>query len=224
MLKIAMCDDCLESIKGIAKMLEAEIMEQDLDAEITLITGNQKEIYDSVANNEIDVLFLDVDFKSSGKNGIDFAKDLREINRNFYLIFLSAHQRYLHLSFTVKVYDYLFKPINKEILQDLISRLKKDYMADKISFLNINKWKSIRADTILYIEKISNKSHIITTHSEEITTKPLDVLLDELPNNFRRCHRSCIVNEKQILSIDRKNGIALLTNNRQCPVTSHFYI
>ena len=36
---------------------------------------------------------LDIDFKNNGKNGIEFAKDLRKINKNFFLVFLSAHQR-----------------------------------------------------------------------------------------------------------------------------------
>lgn len=86
-LKIGMCDDELGSIKSFANMLESEIIRQDLNAEITLITSNQKEIFDAVFNREIDILFLDVDFKNNGKNGLDFAEDLRRINKEFFLIF-----------------------------------------------------------------------------------------------------------------------------------------
>ena len=91
MIKIGMCDDNLNSIKIASKLLEAEIIEQDLDAEISIISSDQKKIFDAIYNKEIDVLFLDIDFKNNGKNGIDFAKDLRKINKNFYLVFLSAH-------------------------------------------------------------------------------------------------------------------------------------
>ena len=84
-----MCDDNLNSIKIASKLLEAEIIEQDLDAEISIISSEQKKIFDAIYNKEIDVLFLDIDFKNNGKNGIDFAKDLRKINKNFYLVFFS---------------------------------------------------------------------------------------------------------------------------------------
>lgn len=222
MLKIGMCDDNLESLQIVAKFLEAEIIEQELDAEITLITSEQKEVFDAIYDNQIDVLFLDIDFKANGKNGIDFAKDLREINRTFYLIFLSAHQRYVHLSFVVKVYDYLFKPINRDIIEDIVSRLKKDYSRDKNVFLHLSKWNSIRMSSILYIERIGNKSHVITETNEEMTNKSLDSLLDELTSNFKRCHRSCIVNTEKILGIDKKKGILKLPGNRICSINSHF--
>ena len=41
-LKIALCDDDLETTRIVAKLLESEIIEQNLNAEITLITDNQK--------------------------------------------------------------------------------------------------------------------------------------------------------------------------------------
>lgn len=222
MLKIGMCDDNLESLQTVAKFLESEIIEQELDAEISLITSSQKEIYDAIYCNKLDILFLDIDFKANGKNGIEFAKDLREINRTFYLIFLSAHQRYVHLSFVVKVYDYLFKPINREIIEDLVHRLKKDYSQDKNVFLRLTKWKSVKMNSILYIERLGNKSYVITETNEEMTTKSLDTLLEDLTSNFKRCHRSYIVNTEQILGIDRKKGIITLPNNHSCSINSHF--
>ena len=70
-LKIALCDDELESIRIVAKLLEDEFIRQDFNAEITLITDNQDEILKAITNKEIDILFLDVDFKNGGKNGIE---------------------------------------------------------------------------------------------------------------------------------------------------------
>lgn len=224
MLRIGFCDDALDSIHIVTRYLEAEIIEQNLDAEITLITNNQNDVLEAIRHKELDILFLDIDFKATGKNGIEFAKELRELNRDFYLIFLSAYQRYMHLSFVVKVYDYLFKPINREIIQDLVFRLKKDYSYDTNLFLHLNKWKSIRIDSILYIEKLGSKSHIITQTEENTTTKSLDTLLAELPNNFKRCHRSCIINEREVLSIDKKYGIANLTAQKTCPINSYYQL
>ena len=204
MIKIGMCDDNLNSIKIASKLLESEIMEQDLNAEISIISSNQKEIFDAIYKKNIDVLFLDVDFKNNGKNGIEFAKDLRKINKDFFLVFLSAHQRYLHLSLITKVFDYLVKPINRDTMSNIVTRLKDEFSNNNTLFLHLNKWEFVRTDNILYIEKEGKKSIIITNDITYTTNKGLNALMSELPVNFIRCHKSYILNKEKILSLDKK--------------------
>ena len=223
-LKIALCDDELESIRIVAKLLEDEFIRQDFNAEITLITDNQDEILKAITNKEIDILFLDVDFKNGGKNGIEFADSLRKINKEFFLIFLTAHQRYMHISFYTKVFDYLVKPISKDILTEIVGRLKDEFSFNENLFLKLNKWISVRTSDILYIEKQGNKSIIVTAFGEYTTQKTLDTLLNELPNNFRKSHRSCIVNEDRITHIDHKEKYAYFSENIKCPINSFFEI
>lgn len=222
MIKIGMCDDDLNSIKTTAKLLEAEIIEQDLDAEITAVSDNQKEIFDQIFLRNIDILFLDIDFKKSGKNGIEFAKDLRKINKDFYLVFLSAHQRYIHVSLITKVFDFLVKPINRETLSELVIRLKDEFTTNNSLFLHLNRWNFVRTDDILYIEKSGKKSLVVTREFSYPTTKNLNTLLEELPRNFARCHKSYILNKNKVISIDKKSGLAIFGKNISCPVNSQF--
>ena len=222
MIKIGMCDDDLNSIKMAAKLLEAEIIEQELDAEITIVSDNQKEIFDQIYLRNIDILFLDIDFKKSGKNGIEFAKDLRKINKDFYLVFLSAHQRYIHVSLITKVFDFLVKPINRETLSELVIRLKDEFTTNNSLFLHLNKWNFVRTDDILYIEKSGKKSLVVTREFSYPTTKNLNTLLEELPRNFARCHKSYILNKNKVISIDKKSGLAIFGKNISCPVNSQF--
>lgn len=222
MIKIGMCDDNLNSIKIASKLLESEIIEQDLDAEISIISSDQKKIFDAIYNKNIDVLFLDIDFKNNGKNGIDFAKDLRKINKNFYLVFLSAHQRYLHVSLTAKIFDYLVKPINRDTMSDIVARLKDEFASNNTLFLHLNKWEFVKTDDIFYIEKSGKKSIIITDVIKFTTNKGLNTLLTELPSNFLRCHKSYILNSDKILSIDRKYGQAFFGKDITCPISAQF--
>lgn len=222
MIKIGMCDDNLNSIKIASKLLESEIIEQDLDAEISIISSDQKKIFDAIYNKNIDVLFLDIDFKNNGKNGIDFAKDLRKINKNFYLVFLSAHQRYLHVSLTAKIFDYLVKPINRDTMSDIVARLKDEFTSNNMLFLHLNKWEFVKTDDIFYIEKSGKKSIIITDVINFTTNKGLNTLLTELPPNFLRCHKSYILNSDKVLSIDRKYGQAFFGKDITCPISAQF--
>lgn len=221
-LKIALCDDDLNNIKLVAKLLEDEISKQDLSAKIVLITSDQDKILKAISHREIDVLFLDIDFKNGGKNGLEFATILRKVNKEFFLIFLTAHQRYMHVSFYAKVFDYLVKPISKDIISEIVFRLKDEFTNNKELFIQLNKWISIRISDILYIEKQRNKSIVVTELGEYYSSKTLDLLLDELPDCFRKSHRSYIVNENKIIYIDKKEKYAYFERNIKCPINSLF--
>lgn len=224
MLSIALCDDNLESTIPMQKMLEAELMRQDVDAQITIVTNSQAEIEKLIKNKEIDFLILDVEFKNEKLNGIDFAKKLRKYNKDFYLVFLSAHQRFLYPALVTKIFDYLVKPVNSVTVCDLVARIKDEFSESNNIFINISKWQSVKASEIIYMEKSINRTIITTTKGNMSCTKTLDKMQDTLPKNFARCHRSFIINKDKIVSLDRKTKEVHLDKNIICPINDKFYI
>lgn len=224
MLKIGICDDNLKVLDVTSKILESVLIENDIDADITLVTSEQNKILEEIKSKNIDILFLDVDFKDSGKNGIEFANELRKYNKDFYLIFISAFQKYIQISLSVKVFDYLIKPINKDTITELMLRLDEDAKFSNNIFLQLNKWKKVRLDKILYIEKQNNKAIVVTTDGIQTSNKTLGTLLNELPKNFVKAHRSYIVNYNNIVSIDKKLGLVYFLDNKSCPINSSFNI
>lgn len=222
MLKIGMCDDELNIAQPISKIIESKIIENDLDAEISIVTDDQNKIYEMIKNKELDVLILDIDFGKDKKSGIDFASKLRDINKDFYLVFLYAYSRYMPISFIDKTFDYLIKPVNAKVISDLIYRLKKDVEQNKKIFLKVNNSLFVRVDDILYIEKQGNKAIIYTNTNTYKIFGSLNEILDKLPNNFKKCHRSYIINENKILSIDKKNSIAYLGKDIYCPINTQY--
>lgn len=224
MLKIALCDDNLDSIKLVKKLMESQLIEQNVNAEISITTDNQEEIEELIKNREIDILILDVEFKNDGIDGIEFAKKLRKLNKDFYLIFLSAHQRFLYPALVTKIFDYLIKPVNIDTISELVSRIKEEFSGNNSMFVKINKWYSIKSDEIIYMEKSINRTNITTTKGVISCTKTLDKMQECLPKNFVRCHRSFIVNKDKILSIDKKNKQVYLENNFSCPINDKFEI
>lgn len=222
MYRIAVCDDEIDCAKGIAKILESQFIKKSFDAEITVITDRQDIIYKAIEQNEIDILILDIIFKNNGKNGVDFANDLRKINKDFYLVFLSAHFRYMPLSFESKTFDFLIKPVNRNLIDHFVDRLIDEFSIKNSKFLHLNKSLVIKIDNIVYIEKIKNKSYIYTLTDTYSCTVTLDKLLDKLPNNFVKCYRSYIANKDFISTIDNKKNIIVFENGLKCPINSHF--
>lgn len=224
MLKIALCDDNIESTVTMQKLMESEIISQNLDAEISIVTDSQEQIEKLIKNKEIDFLILDVEFNGNNLDGINFAKKLRKFNKDFYLVFLSAHQRFLYPALVTKIFDYIVKPVNKDTVHDLVSRINEEFKDNSTMFININKWKTIKASEVIYMEKSINRTIITTKKGTLSCTKTLDKMQDCLPKNFVRCHRSFIINKDKILSIDKKAREVELENNIICPINDKFKI
>jgi len=222
MYKIAICDDEIDCANGIAKILETQFTKKSFNAKVTIITDKQDVIYKAIEENEIDILILDIVFKNGEKNGIDFANDLRKINKDFCLIFLTAHFRYMPLSFVSKTFDFLVKPVNKNLIDSLVDRLIDEYSIKNTKFIHLNKSLVVKINTIAYIEKINNKSYIYTSSGAYSCTITLDSLLNELPNNFIKCHRSYIANKDLISTVDHKKNYVIFENGLKCPINSHF--
>lgn len=224
MLKIALCDDNIESTVTMQKILESELIEQNIDAEISIVTDNQEQIEKLIKNKEIDFLILDVEFKNNDLDGIEFAKKLRKFNKDFYLVFLSAHQRFLYPALVTKIFDYMVKPVNKDSVHDLVSRIKEEFSDNNNMFININKWQTVKASEVIYMEKSINRTILTTKKGTLSCTKTLDKMQDCLPKNFVRCHRSFIINKDKIISIDKKTKEVQLENNIVCPINDKFNI
>ncbi len=67
MLRIGLCDDDLNSLKYTSKIIEANIINMNFEAEIVLSTKDQELIKEKIANHEIDILFLDIELSLRAK-------------------------------------------------------------------------------------------------------------------------------------------------------------
>lgn len=217
-MNIAICDDELPTLKAIAKITEAAIISNDFDTEVSLVTTDQSVIYEGIKNHEIDVLFLDVDFNNNGKNGIEFALELRKLNKDFKLIFMTAHFEYMMLSFKCKTFDYIMKPVDLDKINAVLKRLITDVSESELGLLKVNKDYIVRTKDILFIERNKSKATIYTSDSTYETCSSLNNLEQELPDCFVRVHRSYIVNKDQITKISKEDKSIYFADNKSCPL------
>jgi len=217
-MNIAICDDELHIIKAIAKITEAAIISNNFDAQVSLVTTDQSLVYEGIKNHQIDVLFLDVDFNNGGMNGIEFALELRKVNKDFKLIFMTAHFEYVMLSFKCKTFDYIMKPVDTNKITTVLKRLMTELSDSELGLLKINKDYIVRTKDILFIERNKSKATIYTKDSTYETCSSLNMLEQELPDSFVRVHRSYIVNKDQIAKISKEDKSIYFTDNMSCPL------
>lgn len=164
-----------------------------------------------IRENQVDLIFLDVQMPEL--SGTEFAKILPKETR---IIFTTAFNQYAIESYKVEALDYLLKPIsyddflaaaNKAIEWFSIIRKQNVYTRDRFMFVKSDyKLVQIKLDNILYIEGMKDyvKFYVEDFPRPIMSLMNMKKIEDYLPaNEFKRIHRSYIVNMKKVKMIDR---------------------
>lgn len=218
MIKFALCDDNLKLLSKQKEILETIFLNNDYDATVTFTCDNPKSLLDYLKNNEVDVLFLDIDLNSKS-NGIDIAKRIRKNNKSIYIVFVTGHFEYIFSAFECKTFDFIQKPFTRAKLEKTVSRLFDDFNGNSANFIKLNSNnKLINQDLVNYIQKDGMKT-IYNLHSGSISSYgSFKDISNDLPTNFVRCHKSFIVNVDNISNIDLKNSTIFFkdSQNSKC--------
>lgn len=212
MINFVLCDDNIGILKKIEKMLENIFIKHDISAKITLSTPHPQTVINYIENNKFDVVILDIDLKSD-ISGLYLAHLIRQKNKKVYIIFTTAHLEYSMVAYKYKTFDFIAKPITTERLEETILRLYDDIYSDSYSFFRLNKKNSfLKNDDIFFIQKEGKKAIFKTGTQDYEINSSFSSILNHLPNNFVRCHKSYIVNLDKISSIQANNTIIFKDN------------
>ena len=116
-MKIIAADD--EKI-ALITLVEA-INEAYPDAEVKEFR-KASEVIEYVKDNRADVAFLDIDMR--GTNGITLAKELKEIQSNINIVFVTGYSEYMADAFSLHASGYVLKPPTKEKIEVEINNLR----------------------------------------------------------------------------------------------------
>lgn len=213
MLDFILCDDNLNVLTKLEKMLEAIFISKKLDAQIVLSTIYPEEVINYIRKKPVNVLFLDIDLKSK-VSGLDLANMVRKRDKNVYIIFTTGHLEYGLMAYKYKTFDYLPKPITSERLEETLTRLFEDVSGSEADFVRLDNNKTIiKQNSIQYIQKDGMKVIFHTDTRDYETYSSFKRILPQLPNQFIQCHKSYIVNMQKITDINVTNNTIFLNNN-----------
>ena len=218
MLNVVLCDDNLNTLERLEKMLENIFIQNSYDADIVLSSSNVSEILDFVDRNRVDVLFLDINLKSS-ITGLDIAKKVRERNKNLYLIFTTAHLEYVLLAYKYKTFDFLAKPITLSRLEDTIKRLFDDIEGLPKRYIKIDNKNTIIDENVIEFIKRDGMKLVFHSDSKDYEAySSFNKIQTNLPNNFVRCHKSFIANINLIKDVDPVVNKISFSDNTFCDI------
>ena len=208
MIKAIIVDDEHKSVKTLDLMLK----EYCPDVEVIGFAHSAIEGAKEIMSKNPDLVFLDVEM--TGGTGFDLLESLPE--RNFNVIFVTAHNHYALKAIKFHAIDYILKPLDVEELKAAVSNfiLKKkenknipseierliDHLkiqrVKKISVPTSNGTEFISVDEILYLTAERSYCKILFTNNKSIlVSKSLNEIEELLPyEKFFRIHKSHTVN------------------------------
>jgi DNA-binding LytR/AlgR family response regulator len=163
---------------------------------------------------KFDAAFLDI-FLSKKMTGLDVAEDLNKRKKPF--IFLTANQdsRTLKEAAHLSPKAYISKPF-KTI--DIVAALEiiSHNLSPKLQVRGAHGIELLSIDQILYVKGDGAYIEIHTKEGMTLQRKLLKDIVEELPENFIRIHRSYLVNRNYI---DHRNSSTLSVNNTKLPIS-----
>ena len=218
MLNFIICDDETHMLNKLSLLFEKAFMKNDFDAKIVLKTSNYKEVLSYMSSNIVNVVVLDIEFKNSKLNGLNIAEEIRKINKDCYIIFITSHFEYLMKAYDYKTFAYLFKnSLSVDTLSDTLARLFDDVSGNSRKFLKIdNKGTFVDLNDVQFIEKNGMKLIYHTYHGNFETYNSFSKIESTLPKNFVRCHKSFIANVDNIVNISLTNNSITFKNDDVC--------
>lgn len=200
----------------------SDILENDLKnhfkkrqdkVNITIINNN---FNDYSLSNKYHIVFLDIDLVTD--NGLIIAKQLRELDNNIIIVFISSKNTLVFKTFVVKPFFFIRKSDYKIDLIYFFEILDKYFK--KNTFISLDSRATqvhIPIDSIIYIE---SHEHQLTIHSKKevyYDSSSLTGFLQKLQSiNFIQIHKSYIINFDYLKGIDK--GEVLLIENIKLPI------
>ena len=180
--------------------------------------GDIDDADDYLRENPIDVLLLDLNLM--GRDGFELLKT--NVAGAFHTIVISAYADKAVVAFEYGVLDFIAKPFDLERLKKAFNRLLENSQRNHSGcrYLSVKKLGAIELIEVSNISIIQAEGHYSLLHlySKEtviennlgsttyLHNKNIEKIMQLLPMNFLRVHRSYIVNMNNVKKINIKEG------------------
>ncbi len=188
-----------------------------------------------------DLVFLDINMPE--EDGFTFLKSITE--RDFSVVFVTAHNEYALKAIKENAVDYLEKPIDIEDLMKAVKKVVKarqeesgiDHKAiqhliesvtstkdnNKVAISTSDGFILVNNEDIIYLEADTNYTTIYLTNNTKLVSSRTIKTFEDVLNKkvFFRTHRSFIINmASHLKKFSRKDGnVVIMSNNVSVPIS-----
>jgi len=204
------------------------------DVDVKGEAANVEEALVLIRNNELDLVFLDVEMPYG--NAFDLLDKVGD--RRFETVFVTAYNHYAIDALNAHASFYLLKPISiDELIKavDYVSEIKEKenslqnsilqpvltHITGKITIPQQHGFEVLQIEDILYCQADDNYTHIFLKEGKKLVSKTLKYFEEMLSDNgFARVHKSYLVNVNAVVEYRKgKGGSVVLSSGKQIMVS-----
>jgi len=204
MIKVAVCDDDIKFTGDFESIICQMLREHHIMGGIEVFF-NGKDLVRNICDERVkyDLIFLDIEMKDM--DGITAARKIREADEIVLIIFVTSHTSYAIEAYDVQPFQFLVKPVEKEVLYKYFARAYEKI----ISWDSYFRYKygkdffQISVKDILYFQSKRRVIFIYKTNGSVVKyyekLNELEVRLKMSKIDFWRIHQSYLVNIRYVV-------------------------
>lgn len=226
MFRIAICDDEKQFINYLKELISDYMTQNGYTCRFDTFGSGEEFVSQGINILNYTIVFLDINMDRM--NGVETAKKIREINKELFIVFVTAYVDYALEGYKLDVTRYLLKDNHmknaiNECLDTIIEKI--NYVVVKKTFNFYEAEKKIVLERLLYIESRLHKL-IFFVMEEELKTYTMYATLNDIEielkdYGFIRIHQSFLVNLKYIRNVLRYK--AVLSNGTELSIPKARY-
>lgn len=194
-MQLLLCDDDPAFLQALHTELTRALAKLNIHADIAAF-GRISDIPPKQLS-ECDVAFLDIDFEDEACNGMELARELRQVNSRALIFFVTNFIDYAPAGYEVQAFRYILKRDLDDVLERYIMQAMERLAEGQECLYLQNKDESVDIPLrqISYMEVMD---HSVSIHTGErsyelnTTLSGIEERLD--PYGFLRVHKSFLVN------------------------------
>jgi two-component system LytT family response regulator len=209
-IRALLVDDEEHSLASVRALLRAEPRWQVIGE-----CASAAALRDALAAAIPDVVFLDIRLPDT--DGIELARQLRALERQPLVVFITAFENHAVAAFEVQAIDYLLKPFDDQRFQSTLRRVEQALASSESGAsaryrkrLVVRSIGRVRFVDVAQIDWLAASGNYIEIHAggeSFLHREPLRVLEAELdPARFVRIHRSVIVQRAAVSELRPLSG------------------
>lgn len=175
------------------------------------------------------LFLLAMEIKGNPLGGLELAKQIRQQDSQAIIVFVTSHSELMSLTFRsqVSALDFIDKGLEPDDFEKRIEavllyvqRQEQKTVGDVFFFQGKYSQLQIPFEEIYYLET-SPKPHRILLHYSSGTLEffaSLEEVLEQ-DSRFYQCHRSYIINLKNVIRVDRRNRMVYFQDQKSCLIS-----